>query len=177
MPTSAEDKSCYSAQPPESEAAKAMLVTATVLRQDSGGVWLYTPVSTSCSGCKQQDSCSSGLVAKAMPVRQQQLFLGGVTDLLPGQQVEISLAPGAVLTSALLVYFLPLCTFIAALMLGQLLQWHELVSLGWAALATALIFRVVKRVEQARAGQLEIRLVRVLPDITVVSHHAADAGA
>lgn len=177
MPTPAEDKSCYSAQPPESESAKAMLVTATVVRQDAAGVWLRTPVSTSCSGCQQQDSCSSGLVAKAMPVRQQQLFLAGVTDLLPGQQVEISLAPGAVLASALLVYLLPLSVFIAALMMGQVLLWHELVSMGWALLVTIFVFRAVRRIEQTRAGQLEIRLVRVLPDIAVMQHRATDAGA
>jgi sigma-E factor negative regulatory protein RseC len=177
MITPSEDKSCFAPQQPAAVPIQTLLVTATVLRQDSDGVWLSTPVSTSCSGCNQQDSCSSGLVAKALPVRQQQLFLAGAGTLLPGQQVEISVSPGAVLGSALLVYLLPLAVFIATLLIGQLLQWHELIALAGAMLATAAIFRVVQRVERGRAGQLQIHLVRVLPDLAVTQVPAAGRSA
>ncbi len=172
MTSSPEDKSCHSPQPNDASSLQRLIVKATVLRQDAGGVWLSTPVSTSCSGCQQQDSCSSGLVAKALPVRQQQLFLAGGADLLPGQQVEICLEPGAVLRSALLVYLLPLCVFICALALGHLQSWHELLQLGCAVFSTALTLWCVRRVESGRADQLQVQLVRVLPDISVLQQSA-----
>jgi len=162
-----EDKSCHSPHQPNPATPQQVVVKATVLRLDAGGVWLSTPVSTSCSGCQQQDSCSSGLVAKALPQRQQQLFLADVADLLPGQQVEICVEPGAVLRSALLVYLLPLCVFIATLALGHQQDWHELAQLGTAVLATAFTLWRVRRVELGRADQLRVQLVRVLPDIAV----------
>jgi sigma-E factor negative regulatory protein RseC len=177
MITPSEDKSCHTPRQPETAALQTLLVTATVLRQDDDGVWLSTPLSTSCSGCNQQDSCSSGLVAKALPVRQQQLFLAGAATLLPGQQVEISVSPGAILGSALLVYLLPLAVFIATLLLGQLLQWHELAALAGAILATAAVFRSVQRIERGRAGQLQIQLVRVLPDLAVTQVSATGRSA
>lgn len=177
MITPSEDKSCHTPQQPETAALQTLLVTATVLRQDGDGVWLSTPLSTSCSGCNQQDSCSSGLVAKALPVRQQQLYLAGAATLLPGQQVEISVSPGAILGSALLVYLLPLLVFIATLLFGQLLQWHELTALAGAMLSTAAVFRSVQRVERRRAGQLQIQLVRILPDLAVTQVSAAGRSA
>lgn len=177
MSTSSVDKSCHSPQPPDAKQAEAIMVKATVIRQEAGGVWLATPVSTSCSGCQQQDSCSSGLVAKALPKREQQLFLAEMPDLLPGQQVEISVSPGAILGSALLVYLLPLSIFIAALALGHALMWHELAALGVALLATALTLLTVRRVEQGRAGQLQVRLVRVLPQIAVMQQQVPGASA
>jgi sigma-E factor negative regulatory protein RseC len=177
MTSSPEDKACHSPHPSDTSSSQRLIVKATVLRQDAGGVWLSTPVSTSCSGCQQQDSCSSGLVAKALPVRQQQLFLAGCADLLPGQQVEICLEPGAVLQSALLVYLLPLCVFICTLALGHLQSWHELLQLGSAVISTALTLWCVRRVESGRADQLQVQLVRVLPDISVLQQPADGAPA
>ena len=177
MSTPSDHKFCHTPQQQETATLQTLLVTATVLRQDGDGVWLSTPLSTSCSGCNQQDSCSSGLVAKALPVRQQQLFLAGAATLLPGQQVEISVSPGAILGSALLVYLLPLTVFIATLLLGQLLQWHELAALAGAIVATAAVFRSVQRIELGRAGQLQIQLVRVLPDLAVTQVSAAGRSA
>ena len=175
MTNSPEDKSCHIPQQNDASALQRLIVKATVVRQDAGGVWLSTPVSTSCSGCQQQDSCSSGLVAKALPIRQQQLFLADSSDLLPGQQVEICVEPGAVLRSALMVYLLPLFVFIAALALGHLQSWHELLQLGCAVVSTALTLWCVRRVELGRADQLSVQLVRVLPDISVLQQPADGA--
>jgi hypothetical protein len=44
-------------------------------------------------------------------------------------------------------------------------------------LATALTLLTVRRVEQARAGQLKIRLVRVLPQIAVMQQQVPGASA
>jgi len=175
MTMSNEDPHCHSPHQPDPAPPQQIPVKATVLRTEGGGVWLSTPVSTSCSGCQQQNSCSSGLVAKALPVRQQQLFLPDASGLLPGQQVEISVEPGAVLRSALMVYLLPLAVFIAALALGHLQSWHELLQLAVAVGSTTLTFWCVRQVELARADQLRVHLVRVLPDIAVQQQPAQDA--
>jgi sigma-E factor negative regulatory protein RseC len=177
MTHSSDDKSCHTPHPSDELTIRQVVVKATVLRTDAGGVWVTSPVSTSCSGCQQQDSCSSGLVAKALPVRQQQLFVANVSGLLAGQQVEISVEPGAVLRSALLVYLLPLCVFIAALGLGYAQAWHELLQLAAALLATAFTLWLVRRVELNRADQLRVTLVRVLPDVIVLQPLAQRAPA
>lgn len=171
------DPSCHSPVPPEQWSAAKPVVKATVVRQEAAGVWLSTPVSTSCSGCQQQDSCSSGLLAKALPVRQQQLFLPDQPQLLPGQQVEITVAADAVLRSALLVYLLPICIFISAAAFGQAMVWHELFTLLVSLFVTALTFRTVRGIEQKRSTQLQISLVRVLPDIQVTELPSADSSA
>lgn len=175
MTMPSEDKSCHSLPPSEPITPSALVVKATVLRAEAAGVWLSTPVSTSCSGCQQQDNCSSGLVAKALPQRQQQLFLAGAVDLLPGQRVEISVEPGAVLHSALLVYLLPLLVFMATLALGHVQLWPELLQLAVALLSTTLTLWFVRRTERQRVDQLQVRLVRVLPEIALAQSSADGA--
>lgn len=144
-----------------------LTVTATVIARQRDGCYLQVPVSTSCSGCSQQQQCSSGLPAKALPQRQQQLWLAGADSPEVGQQVLISIQPKAVLRSALLVYLLPLLVFIAVLLLADSLQWPELLQLTAAFGSTVLVLALVRRIEQQRADQLEIRLLKILPAIRV----------
>ncbi len=167
MSESPETPSCHSPVP---DAGSQSIVVATVQKVETDGVWLSTPTSTSCSSCEQQGQCSSGLIAKALPVRQQQLFLAGSTGLLPGQQVEIAVSPGAVLQSALRVYLFPLLAFLAALLLGNSLLWPEWLQLATALSVTATVFGWVRRVESHQSAQLEIRLLRVLPQLAVQQH-------
>lgn len=159
-----EAPSCHSPSP---EPGRLSVVVATVQKVDADGVWLSTPTSTSCSSCEQQGHCSSGLIAKALPVRQQQLFLAGRVDLLPGQQVEIAVAPGAVLQSALRVYLLPLLVFLAVLVLGNSAEWPEWLQLLIALSLTTGVLAWVRHIESHQSAQLEIRLLRVLPQLAI----------
>ncbi len=141
---------------------------ATVIKTDSSGVWLQTKVSSSCQSCTASDSCSSGVVAKAMTRRDYQFFLPNHSDLLPGQQVRIGISDGVLLKSALLVYLLPLLGFIAGAGCGVLWQLSE----GWQLLLAVLLgavgmllARVAGRHIGGAAEQVEI--LAVLPQLQV----------
>ena len=141
---------------------------ATVIKTDAKGVWLQTKVSSSCQSCTASDSCTSGVVAKAMTRRDYQFFLPNHSDLLPGQQVRIGISDGVLLKSALLVYLLPLLGFIGGAGSGVLLHLTE----GWQlllALLSGAVAMLLARFAGRRIGgvaeQVEIRAV--LPQLQV----------
>jgi sigma-E factor negative regulatory protein RseC len=141
---------------------------ATVIKTDSSGVWLQTKVSSSCQSCTASDSCTSGVVAKAMTRRDYQFFLPNHSDLLPGQQVRIGISDGVLLKSALLVYLLPLVGFIAGAGTGVLWQLSEGGQLLLAVLLGAvgmLLARFAGRRIGGAAEQVEI--LAVLPQLQV----------
>lgn len=144
-----------------------LTVTATVIASTSDGCYLEVPVSTSCSGCSQQQQCSSGLLAKALPTRRQQLWLYCEAPPQVGEQVLISIQPKAVLYSALLVYLLPIVVFMAVLLLADSNQWPEAVQLISAVGSAAITLWFVRQLEGRRADQLEIKLLQVLPTLSV----------
>jgi sigma-E factor negative regulatory protein RseC len=141
---------------------------ATVMKTDAKGVWLQTKVSSSCQSCSANDSCTSGVVAKAMTRRDYQFFLPNHTELLPGQQVRIGISDGVLMKSALLVYLLPLLGFIAGAGLGVLLQWAE----GWQLLL-ALCFgatgMLLARLASRRIGGAaeQVQILAVLPQLHI----------
>lgn len=141
---------------------------ATVIKTDSSGVWLQTKVSSSCQSCTASDSCTSGVVAKAMTRRDYQFFLPNHSGLLPGQQVRIGISDGVLLKSALLVYLLPLVGFMAGAGSGVLLQLSE----GWQLLLAVLLGAVamlLARVAGRRIGGAaeQVEILAVLPQLQV----------
>lgn len=141
---------------------------ATVIRTDDSGVWLQTKVSSSCQSCSASDSCTSGVVAKAMTRRDYQFFLPNHHDLLPGQQVRIGISDGVLLKSALLVYLLPLLGFIGGAGMGVLLQLTE----GWQlllALAAGAVGMLLARFAGQHIGGAaeQVEILAVLPQLQV----------
>lgn len=141
---------------------------ATVIKTDSSGVWLQTKVSSSCQSCTASDSCTSGVVAKAMTRRDYQFFLPNHSDLLPGQQVRIGISDGVLLKSALLVYLLPLVGFMTGAGCGVLWQLSE----GWQLLLAVLMGAVamlLARVAGRRIGGAaeQVEILVVLPQLQV----------
>lgn len=141
---------------------------ATVIKTDAQGVWLQTKVSSSCQSCSANDSCTSGVVAKAMTRRDYQFFLPNHTELLPGQQVRIGISDGVLMKSALLVYLLPLLGFIAGAGLGVLWQWSE----GWQLLLAACFGAggmLLARLASSRIGGTaeQVQILAVLPQLHI----------
>jgi len=141
---------------------------ATVIKTDAKGVWLQTKVSSSCQSCTASDSCTSGVVAKAMTRRDYQFFLPNHRDLLPGQQVRIGISDGVLLKSALLVYLLPLLGFIGGAGSGVLLQLTE----GWQlllALLSGAVAMLLARFAGRRIGGAaeQVEILAVLPQLQV----------
>lgn len=144
---------------------------ATVVQVETAGVWLQTKVVSSCQSCSANDSCTSGVVAKAMTRRDYRFFLqqtAAAPGLLVGQQVRIGIAEDVLVKSALLVYLLPLLMFIGALGLAFYLGGGE----GWqliAAITGGVSGMLLARKLSADIGsvQQQVHLLAVLPDLTI----------
>ena len=80
---------------------------------------------SACGHCHQQQSCGVGALAKAMPGRPQLLEIALTTPVLVGQQVRIGIPERSLLTSALLVYLVPLFFLLLGALVGKWvsLQW------------------------------------------------------
>lgn len=81
---------------------------------------------SACGHCRQQDSCGVGAVAKAMPGHPQLLEIALTGPLSVGQQVRIGIPERSLLTSALLVYLVPLICMLLGALAG-----NQIFSRGW----------------------------------------------
>ena len=147
---------------------------ATVVQVETAGVWLQTKVVSSCQSCSAQDSCTSGVVAKAMTRRDYRFFLQHTDtdpELQVGQQVRIGIAEDVLVKSALLVYLLPLLMFIMSLGLAFYAGWDEGLQLI-AALAGGISGMLLARRLSTGIGsiQQQVQLLAVLPYLTVQNH-------
>jgi len=80
---------------------------------------------SACGHCQQQESCGVGAVAKAMPGRPQLLEIALTAPVHVGQQVRIGIPERSLLTSALLVYMVPVLFLLLGALAGKLVsvQW------------------------------------------------------
>lgn len=80
---------------------------------------------SACGHCHQQESCGVGAIAKAMPGRPQLLEIALTAPVLVGQQVRIGIPERSLLTSALLVYMVPVLFLLLGALAGKLVsvQW------------------------------------------------------
>ncbi len=140
---------------------------ATVIGVEADGVWVKTQAKTTCGACQQKDSCTSGIVAKALTPKEPRLFIPTTIAMLPGQQVRIGLHEAALTQAALRVYLLPLVSFILAMAALVQLGANEGLQLLGALVSSALSLYWVKRSEQHREKDLQVSLLAVLPSLTV----------
>ncbi|MBU1435947.1 MAG: SoxR reducing system RseC family protein [Gammaproteobacteria bacterium] len=147
---------------------------ATVVQVEAAGVWLQTKVVSSCQACSANDSCTSGVVAKAMTRRDYRFFLPQTTsesELLVGQQVRIGIHEDVLVKSALLVYLLPLLSFISALALAFSAGWSEggqlLLAIG-GGVGGMLLSRKLSL--NLGSVQQQVQLLAVLPNLTVQNY-------
>ncbi|PTB31879.1 SoxR reducing system RseC family protein [Photobacterium phosphoreum] len=96
-----------------------MRTLATVVAVDSGQITVSCQQETSCGHCASRDSCGTGIVSKAMPGRSHQINISTNEKIILGQVVEIGLSERSMLSSALLVYMLPLLFLVGGSLIGQ----------------------------------------------------------
>lgn len=75
---------------------------------------------SACGHCHQQESCGVGTLAKAMPGRPQLLEVALTTPVIVGQQIRIGIPERSLLTSALLVYMVPLLFLLLGAVAGKM---------------------------------------------------------
>ena len=75
---------------------------------------------TSCSGCKSEQSCSTGLVANALTSDCVQFEVENTLNVKVGDQVVVSVPEQAVNKAALVTYLIPLLFMILAAIASDL---------------------------------------------------------
>lgn len=96
-----------------------MHMLATVVAIEHGNITVSCQQQTSCGHCASRDSCGTGIVSKAVPGRVHQVKISTQKPLVIGQVVEIGLSEQSILSSALLVYVVPLLFLLLGAVLGQ----------------------------------------------------------
>lgn len=93
---------------------------ATVVSWEKGEALLRCDVKASCNSCASRAGCGSRLLNKLGPQNHHLLSVASERPLVAGQKVELGIAEGSLIGSALLVYMSPLAGLflIAALFQG-----------------------------------------------------------
>ncbi|HIF9267389.1 TPA: SoxR reducing system RseC family protein [Photobacterium damselae] len=96
-----------------------MQTLATVVAVEPGKITVSCQQQTSCGHCASRDSCGTGIVSKAIPGRAHTITLNSNEKVSIGQVVEIGLSERSMLSSALLVYMLPLLFLVLGTVFSQ----------------------------------------------------------
>ncbi|WP_318493992.1 SoxR reducing system RseC family protein [Photobacterium leiognathi] len=146
-----------------------MRTLATVTAVDKGAVTVSCQQQTSCGHCASRESCGTGIVSKAIPGRVHDIKIMTKSPLTIGQVVEIGLSERRMLSSALLVYMLPLLFLVLGSALGQwvfidLAGSNELGVIGSAAIATTVGLLIARYYAKRLEGNSAYKptLIRVL---------------
>ena len=81
---------------------------ATVVSWQNGQALVSCDVQSSCSSCASRSGCGTRVLNKLGPQTQHTLSVPSQAPLVAGQKVELGIAEGSLLGSAVLVYMSPL---------------------------------------------------------------------
>lgn len=127
---------------------------ATVVSWQNGQALVSCDVKASCSSCASRAGCGSRVLNKLGPQTTHTIVVPCDEPLVPGQKVELGIAEGSLLSSALLVYMSPLVGLFLIASLFQLLFASDVAALCGAILGGIggfLIARGYSRKFAARA--------------------------
>lgn len=139
---------------------------ATVVSWQNGQALVSCDVKASCSSCASRAGCGSRVLNKLGPQTTHTIVVPCDEPLVPGQKVELGIAEGSLLSSALLVYMSPLVGLFLIASLFQLLFASDVAALCGAILGGIggfLIARGYSRKFAARAEWQPIILSVALP--------------
>lgn len=138
---------------------------AVVLSYEQGKAQVKCQSQSACGSCVAKAVCGTSALAKLTGERGEHIFhIDTITPLKVGQQVEIGLSEETLLSSAFLLYFVPLCTLLLSVIGGGFWFSHELHTLIFAVFCTALSLSIVRKISQQRQQLPQYRpiLLRVL---------------
>ena len=97
-----------------------MIIETAVVKSISGNlVTVECQSHSACNHCHASDSCGTGTVAKAFPQRSHRLVVNKTAAVNIGDTIEIGLREKNIVTSAMLVYLLPLASILLAMALAE----------------------------------------------------------
>ena len=93
---------------------------ATVSAVYDGQVEVVCFSKSACGQCKQNSQCGTGIVSKALPGRDHRFLIATDLTLTVNQQVRIGIPEQSLISSAFLVYLLPLLLVLAGALLSSI---------------------------------------------------------
>lgn len=93
---------------------------ATVVSWQQGVALLRCEPKAGCGSCTARSGCGAQALNELVPETEHHLRLPIAQPLEPGQRIEVGIAEGSLLRSAMLVYMTPL---FGVMLGGGLLQW------------------------------------------------------
>ncbi len=107
---------------------------ATVVSWQNGQATVSCDVKASCSSCASRAGCGSRVLNKLGPQTTHTIVVPSDEPLAPGQKVELGIAEGSLLGSAMLVYMSPLAGLFVFAALFQVLFGSDIAALSGAIL-------------------------------------------
>lgn len=107
---------------------------ATVVSWQNGQALVSCDVKASCSSCASRAGCGSRVLNKLGPQTTHTIVVPSAEPLAPGQKVELGIAEGSLLGSAMLVYLSPLVGLFIFAALFQVLFGSDIAALSGAVL-------------------------------------------
>ena len=136
---------------------------ATVVSWQNGLATVSCDVKASCSSCASRAGCGSRVLNKLGPQTTHTIVVPSDEPLAPGQKVELGIAEGSLLGSAMLVYMSPLAA------LFQVLFGSDLAALSGAVLGGVGGFLIARgysrKLAEREAWQPVILNVALPPDL------------
>lgn len=99
-----------------------MIIETAVVKSITGDqLTVQCESHSACNHCHTSAECGTGTIAKAFPQRSHQFVVTGTAQVSVGDKIEVGLREKNIITSAMLVYLLPLFTMLTSIVLAQLL--------------------------------------------------------
>lgn len=112
---------------------------ATVVALEGDTAVLEAAVKSTCNACQVQSDCGTGVVARALAPRVQQLRVKTPLALRVGQQVDVGIPESGVVSASLWLYVVPLLAMLfSALGFSAVLPRIGLASELWVLLASVV---------------------------------------
>ena len=153
---------------------------ATVVSWHKGKALVSCDVKTSCSSCASRSGCGTRVLNKLGPQTTHTIVVPFDEPLIAGQKVELGIAEGSLLGSAMLVYLSPLVGLFSVGALFQALFGHDVAALCGAVLGGVGGFLIARafspKLAAREAWQPVILSVGLPPDALRVEVPGENAG-
>ncbi|HEY6095328.1 MAG TPA: SoxR reducing system RseC family protein [Gallionellaceae bacterium] len=111
---------------------------AIVIRLEGEDALVESTQGGGCGHCDSEKGCGSGKLSQLFSAQPRRFRVRNEAQAQPGMEVQISVAEGVLLRSALLMYVLPLLLLLAGGALGGQLAREAAAADGYAALGGVL---------------------------------------
>ncbi len=119
-----------------------------VKRHNEDLIWVETQIKSSCDACQHNSECGTGLIAKTLAPKTNQVLVECKHKVEPEQMVTLAVPEQSIVLGSLLLYGLPLTFFMVGLVFSQRLVSTELFNLLIGILAGWFGFYIAKTLSQ-----------------------------